>query len=46
MWSRGLYLIGVMALHDVDLFVESALEEQADGLIGDVCTINEEVCIL
>lgn len=33
-----------MALHDVDIFVEVAVEEQADGLIGDVGTINDEGC--
>ena len=33
-----------MALHDVDIFVELAVEEQADGLIGDVGTINDEGC--
>ena len=33
-----------MALHDVDIFVELAVEEQADRLIRDVGTINDEGC--
>lgn len=39
-----LYFVGVVALHYVDIFVEVAVEEQADGLVGDVGTIHDKGC--
>lgn len=42
--AGGCYLVGILALHDVDFFVEVAVEEQAVGLVGDVGAINNESC--
>ena len=33
-----------MALHDADILVEFAVKKQADGLVGNIGTINDGNC--